>query len=78
MQIANDTAMLILAITGALFTWTLSVISLVIWLTTKFRALEIMMYSEMNKRDQRAAMLHDRLMILELKVLGVTQTENRP
>ena len=61
-----------------MLTWTASVVSLVIWLTSKFRSLEILMYSEMKKRDQRAAMFHDRLMILELKVLGVTQTENRP
>lgn len=71
---ANDTAMLVLAIGGALVTWTASVVSLVIWLTGKFRSIEVMMYTEMNKRDQRAQMLHDRLMILELKVLGVTES----
>jgi hypothetical protein len=70
----NESAMLIIAICGALLTWTVSVVSLVVWLTGKFRSLEVMMYSEMNKRDQRAQMLHDRLMVLELRVMGVTES----
>lgn len=71
---ANDTAMLTLSIFGALLTWTISVVSLVIWLTSKFRTLEVLLYREMNKRDERASSFHDRLMILELRVLGVTQS----
>lgn len=61
-------------IVGALAGWTASVVAAVLWLNSKFRALELMFYREMNK-ERRANMIlfqehNDRLLRLELKQDG--------
>ena len=70
--------MLVLSILGALITWTGSVISLVIWLTGKFRAIEKVIYHEMDKHrreDDRQFGEHaTKIQRLELKTFGFTMS----
>lgn len=72
----NDTAMLALAIIGAVITWTTSIVLLVLWLTNKFRSLEKALYREMDKHRREDDVQfngHSRkLQRLEIKVFGFT------
>lgn len=72
----HDTSMLILAIVGSVLTWTGSIIALVIWLTTKFRDLEKLVYREGDKHRREDAVqfkLHGtKIQRLELKAFGFT------
>lgn len=65
---------LMVIIIGALITWTGSVISLVIWLTSKFRYLEQTIYREMDKHrreDDKQFDDHGRkIQRLELRAFG--------
>lgn len=78
----HDTASLILAIIGAVITWTASVISLVVWLTGKFRYLEKTIYVEMDKHrnedDEQFEELRSRTMRLEIKAFGYSPVEIAP
>lgn len=72
---------LAIVIIGALAGWTLSIISAAFWLSGRFRALEVLLYKEIGKIKQQNEQLikehNDRLMILEMEVLGVTQHGRR-
>lgn len=72
----NDTVSLILTILGALFTWTGTVATLTFWLAARFRHLEVLIYRENKKLDDKYMSLFkehgDRLTILELQVTGVS------
>lgn len=72
----QDTATLVLAIIGAVITWTASVISLVVWLTGKFRYLEKTIYREMDKHrredDNQFRSQGTRIQRLEIKIFGYT------
>lgn len=69
-------AELVIAITGLVIVYTTSVVSLVLWLSSKFRALEVAFYREMDKhREDDAERFTDhaqRLQVLELERLGYT------
>lgn len=73
----HDTATLILAIIGAVLTWTASILALAVWLTGKFRDLEKTIYREDAKHRERMDSElrdhRDRIQILELTALGVTK-----
>lgn len=70
----HDQATLVLSIIGAIITWTASIISLVIWLTGKFRTLEKIIYREMDKHrredDEHFRDHETRVMRLEIKTFG--------
>lgn len=78
----HDTASLTLAIIGAILTWTASVISLVIWLTGKFRSLEKSFYTELDRRrtsnDLRFEKITTRVQRLEIKAFGFTPVDLNP
>lgn len=73
----HDTASLIIAIMGAILTWTVTIASLVYWLTSKFRFLEGIIYREMDKhrREDDALFKNQgtRIQKLELKAFGFTK-----
>jgi hypothetical protein len=73
----NDVPMLILAIIGSVMTWTGSVIAIVLWLSGRFRHIEITLYRELNKhRTEIDTQIHDlrnRIIHLELKATGVSK-----
>lgn len=68
--------MLVLSIIGALITWTASVVSLMMWLTGKFRDLEKALYREMEKHRREDDAQFDehktKIMRLEIKAFGFT------
>lgn len=70
----HETATLIVTIILAMITWTATVASLVLWLTSKFRALEKALYREMDKHrreDDRQFNVHaTRIQRLELRAFG--------
>lgn len=70
-------ATLIVAIVGVVLTYTISVVSLVLWLTGKFRAMEATFYRELGKhRDedtQRFFEQGNRIYRLELTAFGATK-----
>lgn len=72
----HETATLVLGIIGALLTWTASVISLIIWLTGKFRSLEKLIYRELQKhQEEDTRQFHDlgtKVQRLELRLFGFT------
>lgn len=68
---------LILAIIGAVFVWTTSVIACVWWLNQKFRSLEAALYREVNRIKDAHNRLDRRLIILELNRNGVSEAETR-
>lgn len=72
----TETTTLIIAILGALILWTSSVVSLVLWLTNKFRGLERLFYSKMDEHrrdDDRQFTKHNiRIQRLEIKNFGFT------
>lgn len=72
----NEQVMLVLAIGGAVITWTASVISLVVWLTGKFRSLEKVIYREMDKHrredDDQFKIQGTKIQRLEIKAFGFT------
>lgn len=76
LTLMHETATLTLAIIGAVITWTASIISLVIWLTSKFRYLEKTIYREMDKhrRDDDAMFRYQgtKIQRLEIGVFGFT------
>ncbi len=78
----SDTVSLILAILGALITWTGSVATLTYWLSAKFRNLEKLIYVEQNKLDEKYMALFrehsDRIIVLELRTTGVSGTPMKP
>ncbi len=75
----NESAPLIVAIIGTLIIWTTTVASLSLWLASRFRSLEKLIYHEQNKLDQKYMALFkdhsDRIMVLELKRNGVTKSD---
>lgn len=70
--------MLTVAIIGALITWTGSVVSLVMWLTGRFRTLEKIIYQEMDRHrredDVQFRAHGTKIQRLELKAFGFTQS----
>lgn len=74
---SNDPATLIVAILALVITYTASVVSLVLWLAGKFRALEATFYRELGKHrdedNERFQEQHDRLYKVELKMFGHTK-----
>lgn len=58
--------------------YTASIIGLVLWLTSKFRALEVLIYKEMNvlKEEYRDEMvdIKRRVFRMEIAIFGVTTT----
>lgn len=75
----HDTATLVLAIISIVIVYTTTVVSLFLWLTSKFRSVETLIFKELGKHakydDDRFAAQHDRLMILELSATGVTKSD---
>lgn len=73
----HDPAMLVVAIITLLIVWTTTVVGVVIWLSSKFRNLEVLLYRELNKHRREIDLtLNDhqrRLQILELKGFGYTK-----
>lgn len=73
----ESTAMLVIAIFTALGGWTVSVIAGAIWLTAKFRAIEVILYKELGQHrreiDERFVQQGDRIQRLEIREFGVTQ-----
>lgn len=71
----QDTSTL-LAIAGAVLTWTTSVIILAGWLHAKFRFLESTIYREMEKRralvDREFRIIETKMQRLEIKAFGFT------
>lgn len=69
---------LAMAIVGFMLTWTVSIISLVMWLTGKFRDLEKIIYREMDKHrtedDRQFRAIGTRVQRLELRAFGFTGT----
>lgn len=69
--------LVISAIVGFL-TYTASLIGLMLWLTGKFRSVEVLIYKEMSglKDEHRDAVgdVRDRVYKLEVAVFGVTNT----
>lgn len=76
----HDSVSLILAIFGALLTWTATVATLTFWLAGRFRYLEQLIYREQHKLDLKYAEIfkeqRDRITVIELKVLGVSGVSN--
>lgn len=74
----NEPATLIVAIIGALIVWTTSVITLSMWLASKFRFLESTIYREMDKHrkedDRQFNYQGRRIQRVELKVFGFTHS----
>ena len=74
----SEQAMLLIAIVGAIITWTGSVVSLVVWLTGRFRSIEKVIYHEMDKHrreDDRQFNEHaTKIQRLELKAFGFTMS----
>lgn len=72
----NEYATLVSLGVGFLFTWTVTVISLVIWLTGKFRDLEKLIYREMNRHreddERQFRSLGTEVQRLKIKVFGFT------
>lgn len=72
----NDSVSLIVTIVGALFTWTCTVVSLTMWLASRFRHLEVLIYRENKKLDDKYMALFkehgDRITVLELQVTGTS------
>lgn len=72
----NDTPMLVLAIFGAIMVWTTSVIGGIIWLNTKFRSIETIVYRELekyrNRYDTHLYANDTRLQRVELRLFGFT------
>ncbi len=72
----DSSAMLTLAIISALIVYTGSVISLVMWLNNKFRALEKTFYKELDRRrivnDGKFFQLGTKIQRLEIKAFGFT------
>lgn len=80
---SNDPAALAVAVAGLMIVYTTSVVSLVIWLASKFRSLESLIFREMDKHrredDDRFSEHAQRLQILELEKLGYTiSSDHRP
>lgn len=71
----NDPS-LAMAIIGFMLTWTVSIISLVVWLTGKFRDLEKIIYREMDKHrtedDRQFRAIGTKVQRLELRAFGFT------
>lgn len=78
----NESASLILAVIGALLTWTGTVATLTMWLAGRFRHLEALIYREQKKLDDKYLALfaehRDRLTVLELQVTGVSSVTGHP
>lgn len=78
----NEVAQLVLAIIGSIIVWTTSIVGGVIWLTGKFRALEKIIYREMDKHrkeDDVHFYAHGtRLQRLEIKAFGFTGGNGGP
>lgn len=72
----HDNAMLVLTIIGAVITWTVSVISGAIWLSSKFNELRHLIYREMEMRrrvvDRALFNVETRVQRLEIHAFGVT------
>lgn len=70
----NNNAELILAIIGAIITWTASIVGLMVWLTGKFADLNATIYREMDKHritdDRQFDDLGRRVQRLELHAFG--------
>lgn len=71
-------ASIVVAIVGLVIVYTGSIISLVLWLASKFASLERTIYSEMEKHrkedDRRFEHQSQRLQVLELRALGYTMS----
>jgi hypothetical protein len=74
-----DTANLILAVIGFAILWTTSIVSMTLWLSSKFRSLERMIYIEMDKHrredDDKFQKHGDRIIRLELKNYGFAENK---
>lgn len=74
----TELAQLILAIFSALLVWTVTVVSAMLWLSSKFRQLEQTIYREIEKRrrelDPLISDLYTRTQRLEFKVFGFTHS----
>lgn len=72
----TDALALIVSILMAIGVYTASIVGLVLWLTSKFRGLEILIYKEMNslKEETREDIkdIRDRLYRVELQTFGVS------
>lgn len=72
----NETATLVLAIVGALFTWTSTVVVVVVWLNSQFNKQREMFYKEArrveDKIDTFIGEYAGRVQRLELLVTGST------
>ncbi len=72
----ESTASLTLAILSALLIYTGSVISLVLWLSNRFRALERTLYKELDRRrtlsEGKFFQLGTKIQRLEIKAFGFT------
>lgn len=66
------TTELVLAAIGFLFTWTCTVVTMMIWLSGKFRGLEIAIYKEAAKSHSEIDRLKSRVQRLEIKIFGYT------
>lgn len=68
---------LAMAIVGFMLTWTVSIVSLVVWLTGKFRDLEKIIYREMDKHrtedDRQFRAIGTKVQRLELRAFGFTE-----
>lgn len=73
----HETATLTIAIVGLVITYTASIVSLVLWLAGKFRALEATFYRELGKhRDEDTERFNEqgnRIYRLELREFGATK-----
>ena len=73
-------APIILAIVGALLAWTASVATLTLWLASRFRDIERLIYREMHALDVKYDKVlkdhSDRIMVIELKKEGYTGTQS--
>ena len=67
----------VIAFFTAFVLWTASVISTVLWLSTKFRSVERLIYSEAAKIMHRNNQLETRVMRVELKVFGFTHASEK-
>lgn len=71
-------ANLALAVIVALGGWTVSIILATLWLSGRFRSIEVLLYKELNKHreeiDDHIRDLNNRIMMLEIKKNGWTIT----
>lgn len=72
----SEPVTLIIAIFGAIITWTTTVVAMVLWLNGKFQYLEKTIYREMEKHrredDAQFRAIGTRIQRMELKVFGFT------